>query len=340
MFHERHDCRLCGCLLDTVLEFNPTPLANNYTHTPVEQHLFPLTLMRCVSCEHVQLLQVVDPEVLYKDYLYKSGASVEFTQHLRRYAFEVTKFVPNGVLVEIASNDGTMMKEFERLGFDVIGVDPAGDYKCLQELFTPHIAEVLHKRLGGADIIVANNVLAHVDDLHGFMRGVKLLLKPTGVFVFEVQDLETLLEQNRFDLIYHEHLSYFALHPLKRFIEGQDFEIFRVEHNRSQGGSLRVYARHAKKLDLSKLKIPENPVAGKKHVVAYGACAKTTGLITQTGAEFDFIVDDNHMKWGMYSPTGQQIRSPESVNGEDVYISAWNFTEEIKRKYPSLKYIQ
>lgn len=330
----------------------PSPLANNYTKTPVEQQKYPLDLMQCESCSHVQLGQVVDPEILYSDYRYKSGVSRSFTAHLKKMAEDLSRLIPyGGAVIEIASNDGTLCKAFDDLGYYAWGVDPAasGDYFFRKAFFSEEVAVKLLHDIGSPDLIVANNVLAHVDDLRGVIRGVKKLLKHNGLFVFEVQYLVDLIEQQRFDLIYHEHLDYHHLAPLKPFLASEGLMVVNVERNTSQGGSIRVFCRHANgdegfpmddAVNITRLTIPENPVKDVDGVVAaYGACAKTTGLICQTGAKFDVLYDDTPEKHLLYAPTGQLIVTPEEIKADHVYIAAWNFEKEIKARHPELRYV-
>lgn len=347
IWYERKTCRLCNSEVRTVLELNPSPLANRYTREYEEQEKYPLDLRQCVSCGHVQLGQVVDPKILYSDYRYKSGVSKDFTSHLKGMAEQLSA-MKKGFVVEIASNDGTLLKAFENLGHPTLGIDPAGTYNCIPELFSEQIAANFRIQV---DIVVANNVLGHIDDLTDAMRGVKRILKDDGIFVFEVQYLKDLVDGNRFDLIYHEHLSYFAIKPLLSFMDDMGLPVFRVERNSSQGGSIRVFCKHYREffycepedIDVSKLRIPENPVKGLSGKVAcYGSCAKTAGIIFQTGAKFDFLIDDSPEKQGMYSPAGHYVCPP---NGDElrladhVYIAAWNMADEIKKKHPNVNFI-
>lgn len=345
IWYERKTCRLCNAEVKNVMALKPSPLANRYTKEYEEQERYPLDLMQCVSCGHVQLGIVVDPHILYSDYRYKSGASETFTNHLTGMAKTLSD-MKKGFVVEIASNDGTLLKVFEELGHTAIGVDPAGNYNCINELFSERIASNFVRK---ADIIVANNVLGHIDDLHDALRGVKKLLADDGIFVFEVQYLKDLVEHNRFDLIYHEHLSYFAIKPLTRFLYEMGLPVFRIDRNESQGGSIRVFCKHHRELvyfeeeiDLSKLTIPKNPVAGLCGTIGcYGACAKTSAWVIQTGARFNFIFDDNPEKQGLYAPTGQRVLGSDLLNYVNhVYISAWNMADEIKRKHPDVRFIQ
>ena len=346
IWYERKTCRLCNSEVKNVMALKPSPLANRYTKEYEEQERHPLDLMQCVSCGHVQLGIVVDPQILYSDYRYQSGASQKFTKHLQDMAEELSG-MKDGFVVEIASNDGTLLKAFENLGHPALGVDPAGTYHCVTELFSEKLA---NNFVRPADIVVANNVLAHIDNLRDAMRGVKQILSENGIFVFEVQYLKDLVDGNRFDLIYHEHLSYFAINPLIKFMDEMGLPVFRIDRNESQGGSLRVFCKHHREhfycepedINVSKIHIPENPIQGLYGTVGcYGACAKTVGLIVQTGAKFNFLFDDNKLKQGLYSPTGQMVLGPDLLYYVNhVYLSAWNMADEIRKKHPDVNFIQ
>lgn len=346
MWYERKTCRLCNSDVKKVLGLKPSPLANRYTKELEIQERYPLDLMRCVSCGNVQLGIVVDPQILYSDYRYKSGVSESFTKHLQDMAKELSA-MKKGFVVEIASNDGTLLKAFEEHGSTAIGVDPAGTYNCIPELFTERIAANFVRK---ADIVVANNVLAHIDDIQDALRGVKRLLAGDGIFVFEVQYLKDLVDKNRFDLIYHEHLSYFAMRPLVRLLDEIGLYVFRIDRNESQGGSVRVFCKHQKEhfycepedIDVSKIHVPKNPVEGLYGTVGcYGACAKAVGIAVQTGARFNFFFDDNPLKQGLYSPTGQKVLGTDILHYVNhVYLSAWNMADEIKKKHPDVNFIQ
>ncbi len=217
-WYERKTCRLCDAPVALALALKPSPLANRYTSEPETQERYPLDLMQCTGCGHAQLGAVVSPAVLYADYRYRSGTSEAFRAHLEALARELSA-VRSGFVVEIGSNDGTLLKAFEALGHPTLGVDPAGTYNCLPECFSAAMVPEIIDAFGQPEIIVANNVLAHIDDLRGTLKAIKALLSPTGIFVFEVQYLPDLISGQRFDLIYHEHLDYHHFYPLRLFLE-------------------------------------------------------------------------------------------------------------------------
>lgn len=255
-FYIRTTCRLCDHgQLDKVLELAPTPPANEFAHPASDgvQEVFPLYLARCAACGHVQLPVVVDPERLFRNYLYVSGTAPSFVEHFARYAEDCAErfdLKAGALVVEIGSNDGTMLRQFRRLGLAVHGVDPAeaialraneAGIPTTCAFFTRGVAEEIRHQRGRASLVVANNVFAHADDLHEIVLGVRELLEPrNGRFVFEVQYLGDLVDKTLFDMIYHEHLSYHSLGPLIMFFYRLGMSVLDVERVSTHGGSIRV----------------------------------------------------------------------------------------------------
>lgn len=253
----RSDCRLCGSEpLKKVLDFPNTPLANEFPRTPGEiQEVFPLWLSSCEECGHVQLPVVVDPERLFREYVYVSGTSPVFVDHFRRYADECEEELQaNDFVVEIGSNDGTLLRFFKEKGMRVLGIDPAtaiaekateSGIPTLPKFFTEELANQIKFENGKASLVVANNVFAHADDLNAIARGVKSLLDQDGRFVFEVSYLADVVENVLFDTVYHEHLSYHAVEPLRRFLRKNGLWLLDAKRVATHGGSIRVTAVHA-----------------------------------------------------------------------------------------------
>ena len=222
-YSRRDRCRLCeGAQLTRVLALTPTPPANAFVtadELATPQPAFPLDVWLCDRCGHVQLLDVVDPRILYAHYVYVSGTSPVFVRHFEQYAHYVRRsFHPQAgsLVVDIGSNDGTLLRFFKDAGHRVLGVEPAEEISAVSRragvptvtgFFSEALAERLAQEHGAAAVVTANNVIAHIDDLAGVMRGVAKLLAPDGVFVFEVSYLMDVLEKTLFDTIYHEHLD-------------------------------------------------------------------------------------------------------------------------------------
>ena len=260
-YHPRSTCRLCGSSkLEKVLSLAPTPLANAFVAKDAlsqPQPVYPLDVHFCGECAHVQLLDVVDPSVLYRHYVYVSGTSPVFVQHFRDYAADVmARFqVPAGAFVlEIGSNDGTLLRCFKDLGMRVLGIDPAEEITraavasgidAQVGFFTPQLAREIAATRGRAAVIAANNVMAHIDDLSGVMEGVRELLVDDGVFVFEVSYLADVVGKNLFDTIYHEHLDYHSVKPLAGFFRRHGLELIEAIPVDSHGGSLRGVVQRA-----------------------------------------------------------------------------------------------
>lgn len=253
--HSVTACRLCNSpKLEQALSLGSTPLANQFTDLPgAKQEVYPLDLLECQQCGHVQLSVVVDPEILFKDYVYVSGTSPVFVEHFRQYAEEAIKqfnLQPDDLVIDIGSNDGTLLKFFKEAGMKVLGVDPAekiaaaaqaSGIETLPDFFDHPLSKRIAEEYGQASLIVANNVFAHIHDLAGVVRGVQRLLKPEGVFVFEVSYLLKVCERTLFDTIYHEHLSYHHVAPLIPFFESHGLRLFQARVVDTHGGSLRCY---------------------------------------------------------------------------------------------------
>jgi len=355
--HRRTGCRLCGGTnLELVLDLTPTPPANAFVserQINEAQETFPLDVFFCGDCGHVQLLDVVDPAHLFENYVYVSGTSPVFVKHFEDYAKTVfdrfVRDVTDRLVVDIGSNDGTLLGKFKDLGLRGLGVDPAREIaadatargiETKAAFFTSQLAEQIGQAYDPAQIVCANNVYAHADDLIDITRGVRTLLAPDGVFVFEVSYLVDVFEKTLFDTIYHEHLAYHTVGPLQRFFAEHGMELIAAERVGSHGGSLRGTAqlaggpydtepsvrelvsleeelglnsadtlrRFATRIDFCKQQLVsmlENLKASGKSIAAFGAPAKATTLMYHFGIGpdlIDFIADDSPLKQGLYSP--------------------------------------
>lgn len=257
----RSTCRLCdGGQLEKVLSLTPTPPANAFV-TPERadepQAVFPLELFFCQDCCHIQLLDVVDPAVLFEDYVYVSGTSPVFVRHFEEYAKALRQEFepPDGCLVvDIGSNDGTLLKFFKEAGFSVLGVDPAREIareasergiETVPAFFTRELACRFRAERGEVSIVTANNVFAHADDLGNIVEGVRDFLADDGVFAFEVSYLRDVYENTLFDTVYHEHLSYHTVKPLVAFFAKHGMQLIAAHRVNTHGGSLRGIAQHA-----------------------------------------------------------------------------------------------
>lgn len=259
--YRRKDCRLCHSVdLDVVLKLSPTPLADAYvpaTHLSEPQPSFPLDLYLCRKCGFAQLLDVVQPKAIYLDYLYETVSSLGLVEHFHAYAEDVLSRIrpPQGSLViDVGSNDGTLLKSFQKRGMKVLGIDPAGEIarratkagvETVAEFLTVPLAHKLRQERGPAAIVTANNVIANIDDLDEVAAAIRELLAPDGVFVFESYYLGDLVRNTVFDFLYHEHISSFAVKPLERFLGRHDMELVDVLRVPTKGGSLRYTIQRA-----------------------------------------------------------------------------------------------
>jgi SAM-dependent methyltransferase len=364
----RHTCRSCDVpIAHLFADLGSSPLANAYpTEEEIERQepFYPLRVFVCDRCFLVQLPAAVDPEALFADYAYFSSYSESWLRHARNYVEQVTERFDLGStsnVLEIASNDGYLLQYFKERGVPVLGIEPARNIAAaaeaagiptLVEFFRRETGERLRDSDGAADLLVANNVLAHVPDLNGFVAGVHAALKPGGVATMEFPHLLKLIEHTEFDTIYHEHLSYFSLLAVERVLARADLTLFDVEELPTHGGSLRIYARREEfdpaidasvqelrgrelaagldrvetytsfderirqaKRDLLAFLIEEKR-AGKS-IVGYGAPAKATTLLNYCGIGRDFIdyvVDRSPHKQGRFLPgTHLPIHDPEEV---------------------------
>ena len=264
-------CALCFSKnLDKVLDFKKTPLANSYKKdlNQVENY-FNLSCVLCSSCGHLQLSHLVNPKIMFENYLYVSGTSKILKKHFVDYA---KKMISNfnlkkqSKILDIACNDGTFLEYFIKKKFKkVIGVEPAKNLRALNlkkkidintNFFSKAYSNKLKKKYNSFDLITANNVFAHSPHLYDFSQGVKNLLSRKGVFVIEVSYLQTVLKKKTFDTIYHEHMSYHGLKPLVQFFENQNLQVFDFELIEAQGGSIRIFVSHknSHKINSDKIK--------------------------------------------------------------------------------------
>ncbi|MCI0411454.1 class I SAM-dependent methyltransferase [bacterium] len=261
MFKTNIECRICKSqALEQFLSLGLMPPANAFLtadQLKEPEMRFPLAVCLCGNCALVQLKDVVDPELLFKNYVYASSTSSSFRAHFQSFAEQVYhrfKLDSESLVVDVGSNDGILLKPFKELGARILGVDPAENLAriateagidTLPVFFGIKTAQIIAEARGKAHILTANNVFAHVDDLDSFVKAVRAVLREDGVFIFEVPYLVDLLTKNLFDTIYHEHLSYFSLKPLLHHFQKQEMQVFEVQKVDSHGGSLRVFVRNA-----------------------------------------------------------------------------------------------
>lgn len=259
---QRQRCRVCDSALSHVMcDLGLSPLANSYLLPEEAQDgelLYPLKVLVCQHCLLAQLDEYESPAAIFSDYAYFSSVSESWVEHARLYCemmIERFGLNQNTRVVEIASNDGYLLQHFIARGIPVLGVEPAANVakvaeaekgvRSLVAFFGRETAERIVLDEGRADLLLGNNVLAHVPDINDFVDGLKLALAPEGVMTFEFPHLLRLMERNQFDTIYHEHYSYLSLHAVKKLFESRGLVIFDVDELETHGGSIRIYATHA-----------------------------------------------------------------------------------------------
>ena len=381
-------CRVCRSVgIQPILSLGITPLADALRHQEQlsqTEPRFPLNVAFCPHCSLVQLLETVPPEVLFcQEYPYYSSFSPALLQHSRANALELVgtrRLNAHSLVVELASNDGYLLKNFVEHGIPVLGIDPAeGPARAAEKIGVPTLRDFFGENLArelaasgkAADVIIGNNVLAHVADLHGFVEGIRILLKEDGVAVIEMPYVKDLVDHCEFDTIYHEHLCYFSLTALNHLFRMHSLFVNDVRRLSIHGGSLRIYVEKRENLsptvqDMLRTEAVEKvdrieyyrdfaaKVEGIRkdlrdllqslkqkgaRIAAYGAAAKGSTLINYSGIgkDFvDFVVDRNTHKQGLYMP-GQQIPvlPPEALlerMPDHVLLLAWNFADEIFRQ--------
>ncbi|MFO1313572.1 MAG: class I SAM-dependent methyltransferase [Burkholderiales bacterium] len=365
----RPNCRFCGSAMDTTfVDLGMSPLCESYV-SEAQRHemeaFYPLHVYVCGHCFLVQLEEFVSAADIFGDYAYLSSYSDSWVAHARRYTEAMRErfgIGPQSLVVEIASNDGYLLQHFVAASVPVVGVEPAANVAEIArekgvrtevEFFGEAAARRLSAAYGQPDLLLGNNVLAHVPDINDFVAGMKVMLRPGGVITMEFPHLLRLMDENQFDTIYHEHFSYLSLFVVERIFGRHGLRLFDVEELATHGGSLRIYACHADDADRpslpavaslraremvrgldrlatygafseqvreTKRAILEFLIEAKRRgnrVVGYGAPGKGNTLLNYCGIRTDFLdftVDRNPLKQGKYTPgTHIPIYAPEAI---------------------------
>ena len=249
------NCRLCtGNFFDKTLKLKSTPPANELYPTKdsaTKAEKFPLEVVMCQKCRHVQLKHIVSPKRLFDEYIYKSGTSKFFNEHFDNLASKIaSEFPVNNYVLEVGSNDGVLLTSLNKRGIKSIGIEPS-EYlakECINRnlnVYNSYLDENTVVKItqshGKASIVLGNNVFAHIEDMKGAFKNVFEILEDSGIFIFEVAHFKYILTDGLFDTIYHEHMSYHTATALESFATASGFKIFRIEEISSHGGSLRFY---------------------------------------------------------------------------------------------------
>jgi 2-polyprenyl-3-methyl-5-hydroxy-6-metoxy-1,4-benzoquinol methylase len=285
-------CRLCGAnLRRTFVDLGRSPLANSFLSVEeltLGEITYPLHVYVCDNCLLVQLQEFERAENIFKDYLYFSSYSESWLRHCRDYAAQMIaerRLNPQSLVVEVASNDGYLLQYFKETNIKVLGIEPAANVAAVAQkrgidtrvaFFGKDLAQQLAGAGQGADLMVANNVLAHVPNLNDFVAGFKALLKPEGIATFEFPHLKRLVEERQFDTIYHEHFSYISLLVAEQLLHRHGLRVFDVEQLSTHGGSLRLFVCHAQ---ASPQRTPRaDSVARQEREAGFGAIDVYTGF--------------------------------------------------------------
>lgn len=353
------NCRFCGNSdLKNVLNLGKMPLAGGFLKkNDIDLELFfPLELQYCNKCHLVQVSCVPNPNIIFNEkYFFHSSSTNSLIEHFSCYAKDIfQKYLKNiidPIILEIGCNDGVLLKPLASLGCKVIGVDPSSSVTnkididnsvIINDFFTENLSLEILNNCGSVDIVTANFAFAHIDDMHDVMKGIVNLLKKDGVFVFELYYLKTVIEEMNYDMIYHEHMSYYSLITLREFLSKYEMDIFDIDYfPKLRSGALRIHAKFKSnlslkitekftkalnleydfglntinpfyhfsekiektKLDLIRL-IIDLKSQGKK-IVGYGASGRSTILMNYCGItseHIDCVVDDAVEKQGFLTP--------------------------------------
>ena len=365
---KRDTCRLCDSPdVEKVIDFAATPVGDHFVSQEqlrINQEVYPLDLHFCNQCGQLQLLDGVSPEFIYKDYLYETSTSLGLVEHFHKNAqdlIERLQLKAGDLVVDIGCNDGSFLQYFHDKGMKTLGVEPAAaiankvkakNMNVVNDFFSYELSQKIKEQYGPAKLITANNVMANVEDMNDFIKGVENLLADDGVFIFESGYIVDTIKNFVIDNIYHEHFCYFRLNPLVKFLKSRGLEVFEAERVDTKGGSLRGMAQKiggkrpvtssvSERINMEKASgfesaqfykdfslkmqtgraelvavIKKLKKEGKK-ISGYGASVGVTTLIYYYGVSeyLDVLFDDNPIKQGLYSP-GHHL---PVVSSDEIY---------------------
>ena len=363
-YKHRADCRCCrSTVLTAVVRLPGMPIAtpnfrvlDETRMSQLYREAVPLDLYLCADCGLLQISDVGNPVIQYREYVYRTTKSLGLSEHFTSYAREISESLnlrSDAFVAEIGSNDGTLLRAFQQRGMRVLGVDPAKNIahdatksgiETLPEFFDEAIGRKIQNKYGTADVVIANNVFANIDDIEGFVRGIAKVLGPDGIFVCETQYGKDVIEKLLLDTIYHEHLSYFNIQPLAILFDRCGLELIGVKLIATKGGSIRVTAQHrgaerpkgsevaamiAKEIadgflaparyivfqsavaDLVRqlTEILDDLAPAGAKVAGYGASVGTLALLAQLGLmdRISYLVDDDSDKEAVISGPGYDL---------------------------------
>lgn len=376
--YQKKTCRLCKSKkLNKIYKFKKNPIGDDYTKKPSNSKLYDLNLIKCSNCRFVQLSNVIDPKKVYGEYLYVTKTSLGLQKHFYDLGAKLIKkniINKKKKILEIGSNDGTLLDYLYNKSKIVVGVDPAAHLykstkiKNIKGLFSLKLSEKIFKRFGSFDVVIANNVIANIDNLDEVFRGIKKIISKNGHLIIETFCLHGILKNNLIDNIYHEHLSYFSLSTFKKFSKKYNLYLKEAEFLKVKGGSLRLifqnkFNKESKKLknlikkenlilknmDLKFRKLQKLNKENKdktKNIIkkcsntglkiyGFGASVGTTTLVYdfEIDKKIKYIFDNEKRRFNLYMP-GTQIKvlNPtklKKLRADYIIIFAWRYAQQI-----------
>lgn len=370
-------CRCCKSdNLIEVLDLNTQPLANSYHDGDKELEQYPLKLNVCTQCFHSQLSVVVDPQKMFEHYLYRSGTPKTFNEYCEWFSEFVEKENKIGCVLDIACNDGTQLQKFKNRGWKTYGIDPAKNLydfssKIADKIVPSYFNQESIKQLGkkSFDVIIAQNVFAHIDDVDSFLQDCKTIMNDDTRLYIQTSQAD-MIEEGQFDTIYHEHLSFFSTRSMKALCDRNGLYVISVQKVQIHGGSYlftimksdeyknssleqslltenkvgrystevySLYSDNIKKTIQQSKNIVQEYVNKNYLIVGYGAAAKGNTFLNASGIKPHFIIDDNQLKQGKLTPGSNCLIVDKTIinlfaNNVLFIPLSWNFYDEIKQK--------
>jgi len=387
-YKEQLTCKLCYSINLTLIgDLGETPLANEYVNnTETKQEYYPLQLMLCEKCGNVQIRHTINPDIIFDEYVYVTGSSPGLVKHFQNYADTIQNQIPKeSLIVEIGSNDGTLLMMLQNYGHSVVGIEPGNipskislnrGIFTIKEYFTSESAMDVLNTHGKADLVIANNVMAHIENINDVVDGIKILLEENGLFTMEIQYLRDVIEKKLIDTNYHEHRFIHSIKSLASFFSNKDMKIEKVERINTHGGSIRLYVRNSRGIhgdsiigmisEEKTIKLHERETYDKlfidakitgaelrgyiramkdenKKIFGYGAPAKMTTLVHFLDVpKVEGVFEDNPDKIGKYTP-GQHVpivssKEIHNLNPDIIIVFAWNEKDAIIKKLKDINY--